>query len=582
MTDNNIESVKTAQRFDFLSELPENSLDILCAKASRRFLKSGEVLFEQNEPADVMCVVMSGTLGVFVNQAHSKKKRLVALVGKGEVIGEVAIIAGGTRSADVIALRDTDLLRIKRSQFEYLVANHPEIAIPITKILATRLRETTAAPVINIRPKVVSFIAASPKVNAVELANKVAKSVRQNFGQLVHVQGAEADDLDSDKLDQLEDAHDLVILCSSTKDKKWMRGCTRQSDRICLILDSLADIPPELTDEFLKVAHDHQMVDLFILHDNGNVCPRLTQDLLAKVKVNRHFHIRTNEQADWDRWGRIINGRSVGLVLSGGGARAYAHLGVIRALYEANIPIDFVAGTSMGGIIASSIAMGWDIDTMEERIRQCFVATNPLSDYTMPLQGLVRGKKVENLLENNFGSIRISDLWLPFFCVSTNLTNASGHIHDRGELRHALRASISLPGILPPVSTADGVLVDGGVINNLPVIELSRSCHGPIIAVDISRELSLSPSTWKAQIRQPVWQRMLNPPIISLLLRSGTVSGEWQDQQQSDAAHVNLIPPLGSVDIRDWKIYEDTIELGYKYTLEKLETDPCLAELQLP
>ena len=579
MSGNRKQSRRIIDRFDFLSELPEHSLDILCAQASREYLMAGEVLFEQNETADVMCVVMSGALGVFVDQTQSTRKRLVALVGKGEVIGEVGIVAGGVRTANVIALRDTDLLRITRSQFEDLVANHPEIAVPITKILATRLRNTIESAAVNVRPKVISFIAASKNVDVVEIARKIEGTVEQKFNQSVFIQENEGTILDSKKLNDLEDAHDLVILCSANKDKDWMHACTRQSDRICLIVDSMSDISAELSEGFLRIAHDHQMVDLFILHDNKDVCPRLTQNALDKIKVNRHFHIRTTEQEDWNRWSRVINGRGVGLVLSGGGARAYAHLGVIRALKEANIPIDYVAGSSMGGIIASSIAMGWDVNTMEERIRECFVATNPLSDYTFPLQGLVRGRKVERLLKETFGSMQISDLWLPFFCVSTNLSNASGHIHDKGDLSDALRASISLPGILPPVSTPDGVLVDGGVINNLPVIEISKNCHGPIIAVDISRELSLSPKIWNEQVKQPLWRRMLRPPIVSLLLRSGTVSGEWQDKQQSDAAHVNLIPPLGEVDIRDWKIYEDTIELGYKYTVEQLEANPQLAEL---
>ena len=579
-------SKRTAERFDFLSELPENSLDILLKEASRQTLKSGEVLFKQNDEADVMCIVMSGALGVFVNQNQTldkrlnSNKRLVALVGKGEVIGEVAIVAGGVRSADVIALRDTNLLRITREQFDNLLENHPEIAIPLTKTLAMRLRNATESAAVNIRPKVVTFIGGSENVDVLEIAQKVRECIQLTYDQSIYVQATKTEDLNSKNLNDLESTHDLVILCASTHDKDWMVCCARQSDRLCLIVDSLSEISPELSQEFLKIAHDHQMVDLFILHRNKEVCPRLTQDTLSKIKVNRHFHIRTTEQADWHRWSRIVNGQGIGLVLSGGGARAYAHLGVIRALSEANIPIDFVAGSSMGGIIASSMAMGWDMDTIEDRIHKCFVTTNPLSDYTFPLQGLVRGRKVEEMLKNTFGNMQISDLWLPFFCVSTNLTNAMGHIHDQGDLSEALRASISLPGILPPVCKPEGLLVDGGVINNLPVIEISKNCHGPIIAVDISRELSLSPKVWKEQVNQPLWRRMLRPPVISLLLRSGTVSGEWQDKQQNDAAHVNLTPPLGEVDIRDWKIYEDTIALGYNYTVEQLKTNPKLAELK--
>lgn len=568
------------QKFDFLAELPPAAFDSLCFKGNRQALKAGEVLFSENETADHLYVVMSGTLGVFTNQTSQDTKQVIALVGKGEVIGEIAIIARGLRSADVIALRDTDLLRISRRRFELLIKKHPEIALPIAKILANRLREATSSTPVNIRPKVVSFIAASPDVDAVAAAQKVAQCLKDNFDQEVCIEDHETIDLTGKKLNELEGRYDLVILCSKPEQEVWLRRSTRQSDRICLLLSSGDNVPADLADELSEKTRDHQLVDLFILHENEEVCPRLTRDILSQITVNRHFHIRTSLQRDWDRWSRIVTGRSIGLVLSGGGARAYAHLGAVRALYEAGIPIDYVSGSSMGGIIAASIAMGWDIDTMAKRIRRCFVESNPLSDYTLPLQGLVRGRKVERLLKENFGSMEIKDLWLPFFCVSTNLTDASDYIHETGELCDALRASISLPGILPPVIEPDGVLVDGGVINNLPIIETTKNCHGPIIAVDVSRDLALSPEAWKSQINQSLWMRIFKPPVISLLLRSGTVSGELQYQQQSEAAYITLNPPLGPVDIRDWKNFDETIRLGYDYTLEQIESDDRLSELR--
>ena len=113
--------------------------------------------------------------------------------------------------------------------------------------------------------------------------------------------------------------------------------------------------------------------------------------------------------------------------------------------------IDVVGGTSMGGIVAACYAMGWDDNDMENRIRKAFVETNPLGDYVLPVVALSRGRRVEQRLEENFADTLIEDLRVPFFCVSTNLVSAAAHVHRSGVLRHALRASISLPGILPPV-----------------------------------------------------------------------------------------------------------------------------------
>ena len=129
---------------------------------------------------------------------------------------------------------------------------------------------------------------------------------------------------------------------------------------------------------------------------------------------------------------RTITGMSVGLVLSGGGARAYAHVGAIRALREAGVPIDFVGGASMGAIVAAGVAMGWDDDEIDRRIRKAFVETSPVDDIAFPLLAMTSGEKVRARLREHFGDAQISDLWLPFFCVSSNLTSGAYQLHRRG------------------------------------------------------------------------------------------------------------------------------------------------------
>ena len=138
---------------------------------------------------------------------------------------------------------------------------------------------------------------------------------------------------------------------------------------------------------------------------------------------------------------------------------------VIRALREAGCPIDFVGGASMGAIIGAGIACGWDDAEIDRRIRKAFVESNPLSDYRLPVVALVKGHRVDARLREHFGDRLIEDLDLPFFAVSTNLTQGTFRVHTQGLLRNALRATISLPGILPPVVSDNQVLVDGAVLN---------------------------------------------------------------------------------------------------------------------
>lgn len=560
---------------DFLGSLTAKEQKAVRAKGKEIALKAGEKLFSQGDEANAFYIVLSGTMGIFVDQEEAQK-RLVALINKNETLGELSILAGEARSASVVALRDSQLLKIGRSEFDELIKKHPAISVPMSRILAERLREATANRSLRLRPKVLTFIAASPSIDIVQIANRLAKTVMADCGERVHVQEGNSDDWSNEKLGQLENEFDLIFLCCQLDDEEWMRSCARQSERICLVTKFSEATANDISRGFLEVQHDHQMVDLFILHDTIDVCPIATQDYLDKIDANRHFHIRQSLGSEWNRWGRVINGRGVGLVLSGGGARAYAHIGVIKALKEADIPIDFIAGSSMGGIIGACLAMGQTLEEIDKSIRKCFVETNPLSDYTLPLQGLVKGKKVERLLRENFGKLEINDLWLPFFCVSTNLTTASANLHTKGKIWRALRASISLPGVLPPVVAEEGVLVDGGVINNLPTIEMAQQCFGPILAVDVSRNLGITPKSWTDLIKQPLLKRMFRPPLISLLIRTGTVSGEEQYREQTESSYATFNPPLGGIDLRDWKAYDEAVEAGYQYMKRELETNDDL------
>jgi len=220
---------------------------------------------------------------------------------------------------------------------------------------------------------------------------------------------------------------------------------------------------------------------------------------------------------DIHRLARFVSGRAVGLVLAGGGARGFAHIGILKALTEAGVPIDQLGGTSMGAIIAAGVAAEWDTRDLAKRLRHAFVETNPLSDYTFPLIALFRGRKVSQLLRQNFGEIRIEELPKPFFCVSSDLTSGRIHVHRSGPLWRALRASVALPGILPPVTHHGHLLVDGGVMNNLPVDVMAQNPHGPIIASDVTGEIDLHASDDRYGERPWWWllgQRMRGTPSI--------------------------------------------------------------------
>jgi NTE family protein len=239
------------------------------------------------------------------------------------------------------------------------------------------------------------------------------------------------------------------------------------------------------------------------------------------------------------------------------------------------VPFDHLGGTSVGAIIAAGLALEWSIEELTARMREAFVATNPLSDYTLPLIALVRGKKVSDLLREHFGQMRIEELAKPYFCVSSDLTTGRIHLHREGLLWRALRASVSLPGILPPVTHHGHLLVDGGVMNNLPVDIIAQQAKGPIIASDVTGEFDVHVSDSRYGERPLwwlIWQRMRGTPsIVSILMRSGTVGSEAQRRLVREQADFLFEPPLEDIGLRDWKKFERAIAEGYAHAAAAIE-----------
>lgn len=539
-------------------------------------IPAGHRLFELGDEGDDLFILRTGSLGVYLPQPGDKL-RLLALIRPGETVGEMAVISGEPRSATVIAIRDSELMRLPKDRFDKLIKGKPRLLEGLNQLLVQRLRQVSSGVVPTPEPKVIAFLPTSPRIDCGDVARELSSRLTA-LGRSIELVGPEASQQTSEWFNALEARHDLIFLCGSLDNASWNRLCARQSDRIFVLADS-ERIEIELPQDLLAQRAAHQLLDLIILHQDSTASPKSASRWLQQLPVNRHFHLRRDTEADWDRIARMLDGRGVALVLSGGGARAFSQIGVLRALDEAGVAIDAIGGTSMGGILAAGHALGWGVNEISERVYDAFVRTNPLSDVTLPLISLVKGRKVKLLLEDNFGRIEIPDLWLPFFCVSSDLTRAELHVHNRGDLTKALRATIALPGILPPIVGEQGVLVDGAVINNLPV-DVMRSIHqGPIMAIDVARDRSMTPDMFSIKPQNAFMQRFRKPPIVSILMRSGTLTGQLHNVAQAQSATLLLEPPLGEIDIRDWQAFDQAVQIGYEHASEVLSTEKHLLKI---
>ena len=453
-------------------------------------LPGGASLFRAGEPADQLYWLRAGRLVAMSRPLHGQPRSL-GVVRAGEPVGEMAMVAEATHSADVVALRDCELLALPRMFFFEAVAREPALMTELARLMVARARETAAGVLVN-EPSVFGFTAVTEGAPVRFMADRIAVAIRA-LGYSVAVIGAEARNAPTEWFSNVAHVHDFVFYVAEATETLWRALISRQVDRLFRVARSDCKPPGAGEAKTSETLETHALVDLILLQNATCAAPRGSASWSAALAPARLFHVREGANTDIQRLARVITGQAVGLVLSGGAARAFAHIGAIRVLHERNVPIDFIGGVSMGAVIGLGLAMGWPMEELERRVRRAFVDSSPLADVAFPLVALSQGRRVRERLAEHFGDRQICDLWLPFFCVSTNLTTGGYELHRHGLAREAVRASLSLPGVLPPVVAGANVLVDGAVLNNFPADIMRSIQSGPIIGVDVGRGRSIDP-----------------------------------------------------------------------------------------
>ena len=559
--------------FPLLEDLSEPAVKRLLGEANWFGLPGGTLLPRDGENDRALFLVVTGSLGVFVEDEKGQRRQ-VAQVSAGETVGEMSLISGEPHSAQLVALRDTELLRISRDGFQALMARHPHVILNLLRILVRRLQESTRRSVDRSRPRTFAIVPVQDGLENASIAQRLVAALVE-MGSRAAMLDASSAERSAEWFNTFETAHDVVFYRGDAPDSAWTHLCVRQADKVYLLAHSdrpLLQRPLEIP-AFKERAGG--LPELLILHPTGGTRSLPEHFSLRSGLFESHHHIRVGVIEDIRRLARFVSGRAVGLVLAGGGARGYAHIGVIKALMEARVPFDRLGGTSMGGVIAAGLALEWGLDELTARLREAFVEGNPLSDLTVPLIALFRGKQVSEMLREHFGDISIEEMPKPFFCVSSDLTSGRIHVHRSGPTWRALRASVALPGILPPVSHHGHLLVDGGVMNNLPVDVMAGYARGPVIASDVTGEIDLRVTDSRYGERplwRLLWQRMRGTPsIVSILMRSGTVGSEAQRRVVREQADFLFEPPMPHIGIRDWKSFDRAIAEGYAHARQRIE-----------
>ena len=388
--------------------------------------------------------------------------------------------------------------------------------VPVSESAALALDEFCAATLAALRKSCAARVADS--------ATRLAEVGQAGVGAL-------ANEATAHWLAQLEAAHDVVLLKADPFPSPWCAQCARQADTILLVA-SAEDAPPTPEEgrslQARLLRWDPRGEDdaglaqreLVLLHASAELAPTGTRAWLEAFSVHRHHHLARAPThglapAHAARLARSLRRHSVGLVLAGGGARGFAHVGVLMALEEEGVPVDMLGGTSMGSFVGGVYAK--EPTALLTRIiaRRLAVhmssAWEQLLDLTVPVVSYFSGFRMNRALEPLFRGAKIEDCWLPFFCLTLDLISCAPIVHRNGTLWRYVRASMALVGFLPPVCDRPSeateprkrrggaaspaassppsrmhVLVDGGYVNNLPTDVMRSMGARVVIAVDVS------------------------------------------------------------------------------------------------
>jgi NTE family protein/lysophospholipid hydrolase len=564
-------------------------------------------LFEIGDASDYIYYLVSGLLKAFT--PIKNKLKMVGEIYEGEVIGEMGILSDDPRSASIYATRPSLVFKLSKSHTTRLMIKYPQVILQFANKIADRLRSTqTTVDNSSLRIDIYSLVSLSmgekqelDHINIGKSLNNSITKIRPCYFlssalvcELLNIRNINKKLSSIEKYTPLEDLlvklcanHRYLILSCDMEYSPWTSWCLSISETDLYLVDPAVGINNE--DIIYQIKRDEKSVpnhlqnekQLIIYHKSKDDIPEKTSDYFnAITPVNKHYHIALEDSKDIDRVARTIIGKSIGLCLAGGGAKGNAHIGVYKALIENNIPIDTVCGTSAGGIVASLIASGYSPIEIIEMLKVSN-SKNIFKEYTIPYSSIIATNKVVDDAKILSGNRNIEDLWLPLFTCAVNISTSELVVLDRGPIWKATRATAALPGILLPFIQGDSLLVDGGLINNMPGDILLNRYGGKLISVSVNTEKDLFaqfdkfPPQASYFIKKLLFKKKKEdvdiPNLIDILMRSIMVSSAAKSLEVEKMSDIFLNPKVDGIGMLEFDSIDESVEIGYNYTMKKLE-----------
>ncbi len=573
------------------TDLQDNVFQALISQFEDVTLMEDEVLFHEGDLSTHLCILVQGKLSAYLSTPHAKMK-VVGHIFPGETIGELGALPNDPRSLTVRAIVPSRVLKLPTVTFKKLCRQYPGILLNATQPQANRSQIITRLLFSGEQKKHIAILPANPNVDVNDFAEKI-KEILLNYKKVSLFSDAEHNNHNEDyeKLIQIaEENNHIILYLLAAKETALSKLCWKKIGKIYVLANGHEK--PNYSNYVLEKLNDtHNLVEvrreLILIHEKNSPAIN-THEWLHDINYFMHHNVRTNHLTDYQRLLRFMRGKTVGLVLGGGGVKGWAHIGVLRALLEANIRIDAIGGTSVGAMVAGLYAMHDDYTLIYKKFAKLITATRHTVSFKKlcwPAVSLFNGKEFTLELERTFNIKKIEDLLLPFFCVSTNLGQYKEAIHRSGFLWEKIRGSTSIPGIVPPMVINGELHVDGGLVNNLPVNTM-REILGPesrIIAVEListhidTKKYCFPPTlTFKQAFLAKMklgYHSYQFPPMIDTFLKSLLIGSSLRQEENSLLADLLITLPTQEYSLLNLREKEQSrlFTMGYNAAFEEIQ-----------
>jgi NTE family protein len=553
-----------------------------------RFIEvpAGSVLMDHGKITKELYVVVSGRLRIALNNGLHD-------IEPGAVAWRPDFLDGSPTPQPITAWCDTVVMAISQAVFVHFMNDDQRVGLGLLRAIIATARY--ADPVSITRPKcmTIALVPLGPIADFAALVDTLRANCAALGGRTDVLTAQDQSGIASRLIGAAATCAETLLLVADPTATPWSHACVAHADEICLIADAAQTSPSRhpLEQDLLGPldAEIQRDCTLVLLHAPSTTSPTGTRNWLSARKIRQHVHVKRGDERHLRRLSRILTRQSIGLVLSGGGARGLAHVGVLDALEEAGIEIDMVGGTSIGAVIGGLFALGRAGTALRHAVHKAFIAGgNPVGDFhLLPIISLVRGARArrvtrEGIIDAAGEIIDIEDCWINFFCMATNVTAHRSCALTRGLMEQAVLASFAIPGVLPPVVIDQHLHIDGGVSNNLPVDIMASAGAHRIIAVDVvsssARKLPFEqiPSPLSLLCGLLPWRRRKGhrmPGLVALMHKASTVGAVSRQPAQAACADLTIRPQMRGVGQLSWKKMDVAIEAGYDAATD------CLASL---